>query len=98
MTTPEARADHLVETYVRELGTAETLSRRPRLQELIADAIHKALIEEREALREKMPCAAGNPCGFELCAHHKALVAAVMSVQEGTPPPQRSMFSRPLNS
>ena len=97
MTSPENRAHHLVETYLRELSGPEPSSRQDRLQELITDAIHKALIEDREALREKMPCSSGDPCGFELCAHHKALVAAVMSVQHGTPPPARSLFSRPLS-
>jgi hypothetical protein len=56
------------------------------------------MTEDREALRDRMPCATGDPCAFELCAHHKALVAAVMSIQEGTSPPPRSPFSRPLNS
>ncbi|HEY7521420.1 MAG TPA: hypothetical protein VIE36_24280 [Methylomirabilota bacterium] len=95
MTSPENRAHHLVETYLRELNGSEP-AHHERLHALIADAIHKAVIEDREALREKMPCSTGEPCGFELCAHHKALVAAVMSVQHGTPPPPRSLFSRPL--
>ena len=96
MTSPESRAHHLLETYLHELNGSDPVPRQERLQELIADAISKSVIEDREALREKMPCSSGEPCGFELCAHHKALVAAVMSVQHGTPPPARSPFSRPL--
>jgi hypothetical protein len=96
--TPENRAQHVLEAYLRDVGGADAVPRHARLQELITEAIHKAMTEDREALREKMPCASGDRCGFEMCAHHKALVAAVMSVQEGTPPPQRSPFSRPLDS
>jgi hypothetical protein len=96
--TPDNRTHRLLEAYLRELSGAEAIPQQARLHELIVDAIHKAVIEDREAVREKMPCASTEPCGFELCSHHKALVAAVMSVQEGTPPPQRSVFSRPLNS
>jgi hypothetical protein len=97
MTTPENRAQHLLEAYQRDLSGSEAIPRQARLQELLVDAIHKAVVEDREALREKMPCVGGDPCGFELCAHHKALVAAVMSLQEGAPPPPRSLFSRSLN-
>lgn len=95
---PETRAQHVVEAYGREIGGADAIPRPARLGELIADAIQKALTEDREALRERMSCAPGDPCAFEMCAHHKALVAAVMSIQDGAPPPQRSPFSRPLNS
>jgi hypothetical protein len=95
---PETRAQHVVEAYGREIGGAEAILRPARLGELITDAIQKAMTEDREALRDRMPCATGDPCAFELCAHHKALVAAVMSIQEGTSPPPRSPFSRPLSS
>jgi hypothetical protein len=82
---------------MREAG-AEVVPAQGRLQDLVTDAIQKAVIEDRETLRERMPCVTGDACGFELCAHHKALIAAVMAVQEGTPPPPRSLFSKPLNS
>ena len=98
MTTPENRAHHVVETYAREVAAPDALPAQDRLQNLIADAIHRAVMEDRETLRERMPCASGDPCGFELCAHHKALVAAVMATQTGTASAPRSLFSKPLNS
>jgi hypothetical protein len=99
MTTPENRAHQVVETYVRDAASAgsDIVPVQTRLQILITEAIHKALIADHEALRERMPCASGDPCGFEMCAHHKALIAAVMATQDGAPPPPRSLFSKPLN-
>jgi hypothetical protein len=96
MTTPEHRAHHVLEIYLHDAPGAEGLPNRTRLEELITDAIHKAVIEDREALRDRMACASGDPCGFEMCANHKALIAAVMAVQEGRAAPPRSPFSRPL--
>jgi hypothetical protein len=98
MTTPENRAHHVVETYVRDVAGSESVPAQSRLQDLITDAIHKAVTEDRETLRDRMPCVSGEPCGFEMCAHHKALIAAVLATQEGTPPPPRSLFSKPLSS
>ena len=95
MATAEHRAHHVVETYLHDVSGSEGIPGQARLEELITDAILKAIVEEREGLRERMPCTSADPCGFELCAHHKALVAAVMAVQEGRPAPPRSLFSRP---
>lgn len=85
---PETRAQRVLEAYGREVGGSDAVLRPVRLGELISDAIQKAVTEDREALRDKMSCATDDPCGFEMCAHHKALLAALMSIQEGTPPPQ----------
>ena len=71
--------------------------REPR-PDLITDALRKAVTDDREALRERMPCASGDPCGFEMCPHHKALITAVMTLQEGTALKPRSVFSKPLNT
>lgn len=96
MMTPQNRAHHVVDHYVRDVAGSEPVPASGRLQDLIADAILKAVTEDRETLRERMPCASGDPCGFQMCAHHKALVAAVMATQDGTAPAPRSLFSRPL--
>jgi hypothetical protein len=81
MTTPESRAQHVVDHYVREVAGSDVVPAQRRLQDLIADAIHKTVTEDREALRERMPCVTDDPCSFEMCAHHKALIAAVMALQ-----------------
>jgi hypothetical protein len=96
MATAEHRAHLVLETYLHDVPGAEGIPGRVRLEELITDAIHKAVVEDREVLRDRMPCVTGEPCGFEMCAHHKALIAAVMAVQEGRGAPPRSLFSRPL--
>lgn len=85
---PETRAQRVLEAYGREVGGSDAILLPARLGELIATAIQKAVTEDREALRNKMLCATDDPCGIDAtCAHHKALLAALMSVQEGTPPP-----------
>ena len=86
-----------MEHYVRDVAGSEAVPAPQRLQELIFEAIHKAVTEDREALRERMPCVSGDPCGFEMCAHHKALIAAVMALQDGAAPAPRSLFSRPVS-
>jgi hypothetical protein len=98
MTTPENRAHHVVETYLRDVAGSDPVPAQSRLQDLITDALHRAVIEDRETLRERLPCASDDPCGFEMCAHHKAFIAAVMASQEGKAPAPRSLFSKPLNS
>lgn len=98
MTTPENRAHHVVESYVRDVAGSEPVPAQNRLHDLIADALHKAVTEDRETLRERLPCAADEPCGFEMCAHHKAFIAAVMATQDAKPAAPRSLFSKPLNS
>lgn len=95
--TAESRAQHVVDHYGREVGGAEAVPAQRRLQDLITDAIHKAVTEDREAIRERMPCVTDDPCAFEMCAHHKALIAAVMALQDTAPPAPRSLFSRPLS-
>jgi hypothetical protein len=94
-TTAESRAQHVVDHYLREVAGTEPVPAQRRLQDLVTDAIHKAVTEDREAIRERMPCATDDPCAFEMCAHHKALIAAVMELQDGTAPAPRSLFSRP---
>jgi hypothetical protein len=97
MTTAESRARHVVETYLHEVPGAEATASASRLEFLITDAILKTVMEDREALRERMPCDTAEPCGFEMCAHHKALIAAVLAMQEGRAPAPRSLFSKPLS-
>jgi hypothetical protein len=85
---PETRAQRVLETYGREVGDPDAIPLPARLVELIAAAIQKAVIDDHDALRAMMPCAPADPCGIDqVCAHHKALLAALMSVQEGTPRP-----------
>src|SRR5687768_3512074 len=43
MTTPESRAQHVVDHYVRDVAGTEAVPAQLRLQELVADAIHKAV-------------------------------------------------------
>jgi hypothetical protein len=97
MTTAETRARHVVDTYLHEVPGAEDTINRTRLEFLISDAILKTVTEDREALRERMPCDTAEPCGFSMCAHHKALIAAVLDMQEGRAPAPRSLFSKPLS-
>jgi hypothetical protein len=33
-----------------------------------------------------------------MCPHHKALIAAIMALQDGTAPKPRSLFSKPLSA
>jgi hypothetical protein len=87
----------VVDTYLREVPGAEGTISRTRLEFLITDAILKTVTEDREALRERIPCDVAEPCGFEMCAHHKALVTAVLAMQEGWTPAPRSLFSKPLS-
>jgi hypothetical protein len=81
LTSAESRAQHVVDHYVGEVAGSEVVPAQRRLQALIAEAIHKAVTEDREALRERMVCVTDDPCGFEMCAHHKALIAAIMALQ-----------------
>jgi hypothetical protein len=97
MTTAETRAHHVLETYLHDVPGAEATTDANRLQFLITDAILKAVMEDREALRERMACDTAEPCGFEMCAHHKALIGAVLALQEGRAPAPRSLFSKPLS-
>lgn len=93
---PETRAQRVLETYGREVGGTDAILLPARLGQLIAAAIQKAVIDDHDALRATMPCAPDDPCGIDqVCAHHKALLGALMSLQEGTPPPQPSALARP---
>ena len=52
------------------------------LLKLIAEQIHKAVSEDRETLREKLPCDEAEPCAFDnVCAHHRALANAILAGQ-----------------
>jgi hypothetical protein len=96
--TAESRAHRAVEAYVRAVGNVEAVPAQERLRDLITDSIRSAVTEDREALRDRLPCGSGDPCGFEMCPHHKALIAAIMALQDGTAPKPRSLFSKPLSA
>ena len=77
--TPETRAHYVLETYLREVGNQSAASAQELLRRLIAEAIRKAVTDERVAIRENMPCHSDEPCAFEsICAHHKALAGAIL--------------------
>jgi hypothetical protein len=80
MTLPESHARHVLAQYARDVpsGTAEP----GVLERLIADEIQKAVSEDRERLRERLACEVRNPCRFNaVCAHHRALAAAILAAQ-----------------
>jgi hypothetical protein len=80
MTTPENRARHLLDAYVRDVSGAQGMTELEVLKKLIADAIVKAVSEDRDALREKMLCDRDDPCAFQsVCSHHRALAGAILS-------------------
>ena len=79
MTTPENRARYVLDTYLRDVGNLPTASAQELLKKLIANAIRKAVTEDRAALREKMACDSRDPCAFEnVCSHHKAFAGAIL--------------------
>jgi hypothetical protein len=74
----DSHARHVLTLYSKSVagstGTWEILLR------LIAEQIRKAVSEDRETLREQLPCDAGEPCAFDrVCAHHKALADAILA-------------------
>ena len=84
MTTPENRAGHLLDAYVRDFAGAHGMTELEVLKKLIADAIVKAISEDRDALREKMMCDKEDPCAFQsVCSHHRALAGAILSHGHG---------------
>jgi hypothetical protein len=80
MALPESHARQVLEQYSKDVpgGMAESSV----LERLIADEIQKAVSEDREKLRAKMACEVRNPCRFNaVCAHHRALAAAILFAQ-----------------
>jgi hypothetical protein len=77
-TPPDGHARHIVATYSKEVPDSTV---HPHLLEtLIVEQIHKALSEDREALRAMMPCDDREPCAFDnVCTHHKAFAASILS-------------------
>jgi hypothetical protein len=77
---PDSHARHVLTMYSKEVPD---LTLAPGLmQKLIAEQIHKAVIEDRETLRERMECDSREPCAFDnVCAHHKALAGAILGRQ-----------------
>ena len=79
MTTPENRARHVLDAYVRNFSSAQAMTELEVLKKLIADAIAKAVSEDRDALREKMLCDSQDPCAFQtVCSYHRALADAIL--------------------
>jgi len=75
-TPPDSHARHVLTMYSK--GASGTTGGWDLLLRLIASQIQKAVSEDRETLREQLPCDAGQPCAFDnLCAHHKALAEAI---------------------
>ena len=80
MTTPENRARHLLDAYLRDFSGAQGMTEIEVLKKLIADAIVKAVSDDRNALREKMQCDTEDPCAFQsVCSNHRALAGAILS-------------------
>jgi hypothetical protein len=74
----DSHARHVLTMYTRE--TAGSTGDWNLLLRLIAEQIHKAVSEDRETLREKLPCDAREPCAFDnVCGHHKALADAILA-------------------
>jgi len=79
VTTPENRARYVLDTYFRDVGSLPAADAEELLRKLIADAIRKAVTEDRDALRERMACDTQEPCAFEsVCSNHKALAGAIL--------------------
>jgi hypothetical protein len=77
---PDSHARHVLAMYTRE--TAGSMGDWNLLLRLIAEQIHKAVSEDRETLREQLPCDVREPCAFDsVCAHHKALADAILASQ-----------------
>jgi hypothetical protein len=77
-TSPDSHARHVLSQLAKE--AAGLPANASLLQKLIADAIRKALSEDRETLRENMVCDPRDPCAFEnVCGHHKALAGAMLA-------------------
>jgi hypothetical protein len=74
----DSHARHVLMMYSKSLeGSAGTWD---ILLRLIAEQIRKAVGEDRETLREQLPCDEREPCAFDnVCAHHKALADAILA-------------------
>lgn len=79
MTTPENRARYLLDAYIRNFSSAQAMTETEVLKKLIADAIAKAVAEDRDDLREKMLCDSQDPCAFQMvCSYHRAFAGAIL--------------------
>jgi hypothetical protein len=80
MMSPESHARHVLARYAKDVPGA--MPEQGLLHQLIADEIQKAVSEDRDRLREKMPCERRSPCAFNaVCAYHRALAAAILAAQ-----------------
>jgi hypothetical protein len=76
----DSHARHVLTMYSKSI--AGSTGDWDVLLRLIAEQIHKAVSEDRETLREKLPCDTSEPCAFDVvCAHHKALADAILASQ-----------------
>jgi len=76
----DSHARHVLTMYTKSI--AGSTGNWDVLLRLIAEQIHTAVNEDRETLREKLPCDEREPCAFDnVCAHHKALADAILSSQ-----------------
>ena len=77
-TPPDSHARHVLTMYSKD--ASGTTADWDLLLRLIAEQIRKAVSEDREALRELLPCDVHEPCAFDsVCAHHKALADAILA-------------------
>ena len=78
----DSHARHILTMYTKSI--AGSTGDWDVLLRIIAEQIHKAISEDRETLRENLPCDASEPCAFDnVCAHHKALADAILASQPG---------------
>ena len=81
MTSSESRARSALDNYLHDVGTPQTITQQDLLRKLIAEAIKKAVNEDRDALRENMACDTQDPCTLgNVCSRHKALAGAMLGV------------------
>jgi hypothetical protein len=79
MTTPENRARHILDAYVRNFSSAQAMTETDVLKKLIAEAIAKAVAEDRDDLRDKIQCDNQDPCAFQMvCSYHRAFAGAIL--------------------
>jgi hypothetical protein len=81
MTSPESRAKSALENYIQKVGSPQQIAQLDVLKKCIAEAVIKAVTEDRDELREKLPCDKQEPCGVDnVCSRHKALAGAFLGV------------------
>ena len=76
----DSHARHVLTMYSKD--APESIVHSGLLQKLIAEQIHKAVNEDRETLRARLPCDVAEPCAFDnVCAYHKAHAGAILASQ-----------------